>query len=212
MVLAMNEAHSSKTKFLDAAVRVIRSKGYTATTVEDLCEAASLTKGSFFHHFSSKEQLVLEAAQQFDESCKSFFAGSAYHSMKDPVDRILAYVDLRIAILEDDLPAFTCLFGTMLQETYRTHPAIRKICDRSISGHAATLESDIEEALRDRKIVHDWTAQSLALHMQAVLQGAFILAKAKGGPEIAAESIGHLKRYLELLFGKSKAKRKTGRA
>jgi TetR/AcrR family transcriptional repressor of nem operon len=45
-----------------------------------------------------------------------------------------------------------------------------------------------------------WTAESLALHMQAVLQGAFILAKAKGGAAVAAASIDHLHRYIELLF------------
>jgi TetR/AcrR family transcriptional regulator, transcriptional repressor for nem operon len=207
MVLDMAETHSSKMRFLDAVPLLIRSKGYAATTVDDLCEAAQLTKGSFFHHFSSKEQLVQEAAKHFDESCRSFFAASAYHSAKDPVDRILAYVDLRIAMLEEELPSFTCLFGTMVQETYRTHPGIREICERSICGHAQTLEKDIAEALRHRKVEHDWTARSLALHMQAVLQGAFILAKATGGPEVAAESIRHLKRYLELLFGKSKRKR-----
>ena len=37
--------------------------------------------------------------------------------------------------------------------------------------------------------------------MQAVMQGAFILAKAKGGAEVAAESVDHLARYIELLFG-----------
>lgn len=41
---------------------------------------------------------------------------------------------------------------------------------------------------------------SLALHTQAVIQGAFILAKATGGAEIAAESIDHLFRYIEMLF------------
>jgi TetR/AcrR family transcriptional repressor of nem operon len=46
----------------------------------------------------------------------------------------------------------------------------------------------------------DWTAKSLALHTQAVIQGAFILAKATGGAQIAADSIDHLIRYLELLF------------
>jgi TetR/AcrR family transcriptional regulator, transcriptional repressor for nem operon len=45
----------------------------------------------------------------------------------------------------------------------------------------------------------DWTAQSLAFHTQAVLQ-AFILAKAKSGAEIAAASIDHLRRYIEVLF------------
>jgi len=53
-----------------------------------------------------------------------------------------------------------------------------------------------------------WTAESLALHTQAVLQGAFIMAKAKGGATIAASSIEHLHRYIELLFQPAKRKRK----
>ena len=47
------------------------------------------------------------------------------------------------------------------------------------------------------EMVPDWTAKSLALHIQAVIQGAFILAKAAGGAEIAADSIDHLRRYIE---------------
>lgn len=48
---------SAKTKILDAAPPVIRAKGYAATTVDDLCEAAGVTKGAFFHHFRSKDKL-----------------------------------------------------------------------------------------------------------------------------------------------------------
>ena len=47
--------HESKIRFLDAAVQVIRAKGYSAMTIDDVCLAAGLTKGSFFHHFKSKE-------------------------------------------------------------------------------------------------------------------------------------------------------------
>ena len=54
-----------------------------------------------------------------------------------------------------------------------------------------------------------WTARSLALHTQAVLQGAFILAKATGGPEIAAQSIDHLRRYVAMLFDRHQPKEKT---
>jgi len=118
-----------------------------------------------------------------------------------PLDRILGYLEFRKARLEGGVPEFTCLVGTMVQETYATAPAIRAACERSITGHAATLEADIEAALRERNMAADWTAKSLALHTQAVLQGAFILAKATGGAEIAADSIDHLRRYIELLFG-----------
>ena len=61
---------------------------------------------------------------------------------------------------------------------------------------------NIAAAMAQHGLKADWTAASLALHTQAVLQGAFILAKAKGGPAIAADSIDHLQRYIRLLFGR----------
>jgi TetR/AcrR family transcriptional regulator, transcriptional repressor for nem operon len=90
--------------------------------------------------------------------------------------------------------------GTLVQEAYETNPAIRAACDKYISAHAATLEADIAEVMQKREMTPGWTASSLALHIQSVLQGAFILAKAKHGPKVAADCLDHLRRYLELLF------------
>jgi TetR/AcrR family transcriptional repressor of nem operon len=192
--------HESKTRLLNAAVDVIRAKGYSATRIEDVCEAANLTKGSFFHHFDSKEGLALAAADYWIEGSSAMFTSAPFHASADPLDRLLAYVDFRKTLLVGELPDFTCLAGTMVQEVYDTHPAIREACNRSISEHAATLVPDIEEALRRRKMRTNWTAESLALYIQAAIQGAFILAKAKHNREVAAASIDHLRRYLELLF------------
>jgi TetR/AcrR family transcriptional repressor of nem operon len=192
--------HESKTRFLEAALQVIRAKGYTATTVDDVCEAAGLTKGSFFHHFDSKEQLALAAADYFTEGAGALFASAPYHAPTNPLERLLAYVDFRKALLTGKLADFTCLAGTMVQEVYDTHPAIREACDRSMSGHAEMLEPDIAEAMRKYGVTGDWTARSLALYTQAVVQGSFILAKAKGGPAVAADCLDHLRRYIEMLF------------
>jgi TetR/AcrR family transcriptional repressor of nem operon len=196
------ERHESKTKLLDAALHVIRVKGYEATRIEDICEAAELTKGSFFHHFKSKEDLALAAVDYWGEMTTGFFASAPYHEPADPLDRLLAYVDFRKAILRGDLPEFTCLLGTIVQETYDSHPAIREGCNKGISDHAATLVPYIEEARRLYGVRGNWTAESLALHTQVVIQGAFILAKAKNNVGIAADSIEHLRRYIELLFNR----------
>lgn len=191
---------NAKLKLLEAALSVIRTKGYSATTVDELCAAAGVTKGAFFYHFKSKEDLGVAAADHWSETTAAMFAAAPYHGFADPLDRVLAYVAFRKTLLQGDVPDFTCLVGTMVQEIYETNPAIRDACDRSISSHAATLEADIEAAMRERGMQPDWTPKSLALHTQAVLQGAFILAKAKGGAAIAADSIDHLIRYVELLF------------
>jgi len=197
--------HESKTRLLNAALHVIRAKGYSATRIEDICEQAGLTKGSFFHHFDSKEALALAAADYWIEGTGALFASAPYHAPDDPLDRLLAYVDFRKALLMGELADFTCLVGTMVQEVYDTHPALREACNRSIAGHAATLVPDIEEAMRQRGMHPEWTAESLALYTQATIQGAFILAKATGakatgGAAVAAQCIDHLRLYVELLF------------
>jgi TetR/AcrR family transcriptional repressor of nem operon len=201
---APNEA---KTKLLDAAMHVIRAKGYSATTVDDICQIAGVTKGGFFHYFDNKEEMAVSAANHFSAMADGLFAAAPYRSLRDPVDRLLGYIDFRKAILQGELPEYTCLVGTMVQEAYETHPLIREACDRSISAHAAMLEADIAEAMRNygfstRRNLN-WTAQSLALYTQAVIQGAFILAKAKHGPEVAAACLDHLRLYVVMLFTQS---------
>lgn len=199
---------TARQKLLDAALSLIRTKGYTSTTVDDLCDKAGVTKGAFFHHFKSKEALGIAAAGYWSEMTDAFFEGAPYHKHKDPLDRVLGYIDFRKAILTGKVPEFTCLVGTMVQEVYETCPAIRKACDASITAHAAKVEADIVEAIKRHGVRGKWTARSLALHTQAVLQGAFVLAKTKRDAAVAGESIDHLRRYVELLFQPLKRKRK----
>lgn len=198
--MARKQNPSTRSNLLDAALGVIRTKGYAATSVDDICARASLSKGAFFHHFSSKEDLAVAAANYWSETTGALFADAAYHAPEDPLERVLAYVELRKQLIQGELPDFTCLVGTMTQEVYETNSVIRDACWASISGHADTLVPDIAAAMERYPVAGDFSAESLALHTQAVIQGAFIIAKASGDPQRAVESIDHLKRYISLLF------------
>src|SRR5258708_6721973 len=190
----------ARSRLLHTAMQVIRAQGYSATTVDDICRAAGLTKGAFFHHFKSKEDLAVAAAAHFSDMAERLFGTAPYREIADPLDRFLGYIDLRAAILTGPIYAFTCLLGTMVQEAYDTHPAIRRSCETYIGVHAAGIAKDIEAAKALYAPDATWSADSLALYTQAVLQGAFILAKAKGGPEVARDAVAHLRRYIEFLF------------
>jgi TetR/AcrR family transcriptional regulator, transcriptional repressor for nem operon len=200
----MAQENQPKTKLLDAALHLIRAKGYTATTVDDICHHAGVTKGSFFHHFKSKEQLAIQAAAHFAAMADHLFSHAPYNSSLDPLDRFLGYIDFRIAILKGELPQYTCLLGTMVQEIYDTHPLIREACDKALRDHVKQIAKDIQAARTLHAPDAPWTAQSLALHTQAVLQGGFILAKAQNSPAPAIESVRHLRRYVESLFNPSR--------
>ncbi|MHA6688600.1 TetR/AcrR family transcriptional regulator [Mesorhizobium sp. A556] len=194
------ERGDARTRLLEAARDVIRAKGFASTSVDDLCRMAAVTKGAFFHNFGSKEALGVAAAEFWAETTSAFFAAAPYHQSSDPLERVLAYVAFRKAIITGDPTEFTCLVGTMAQEVYTSSPDIREACGRSIFGHAATLEADIELSRREHGATDDWTAASLARHTQTVIQGGFVLAKAGSDPELARESLDHLDRYIRHLF------------
>jgi TetR/AcrR family transcriptional repressor of nem operon len=198
-------ASTSRERLLDAAVSLIRTKGYTAMRVEDVCEATGLTKGSFFHHFASKEDLAMAAAERFSARADLMFSRAAFRDEPDALGRLLAYVDFRRGAMQGDLAGFTCLLGMLAQETYSTHPQLSQSCGQHIQDHAATLEPDIAAAKAAHAPDAEWTAHSLAMFTQAVVQGAFVLAKSQHDPAVAADCLDHLRRYLELSFNKPQA-------
>lgn len=197
---------SARIKLLDAAHHVVRRKGYTATSVEEICAAAGVSKGAFFHHFASKEALGVAAAEQWTNRAAPMFEFPPYTKLEDPLDRFLGHIDFRLAMLEGPVADFSCFVGTILQESYATSDTLRAACDASISAYCERLAVDIQQALDMYETARRITALGLAHHTQAVLQGSFIMAKAKNSPEIARDSVAHLKLYVEMLFKRGESK------
>lgn len=200
MPRAARNPAETRNRLIEAAIRVIREKGYVATTVDDLCAAAGVSKGAFFHHFADKQALALGAAEEFAARADGLMESPLVRDPPTPRERLLGYLALRRALLVGDLPDVTCLFGTMVQEVWDTHPAIRDACALGIGSHAGRLVADIAAAKARHAPDADWTPESLALHTQVVIQGAFVLAKAAGDTAVAIDSLTHLERYLRLVL------------
>ena len=195
---------STRDKLLEAGLKLVRRQGFAGTSVDQLCGEAGVTKGAFFHHFASKEALGVALAGYWSNSTSTFFAAAPYHHHPDPAERVLGYIDLRIELIAGPAEGFSCVAGTMVQEAFLSSDPIRAACNSSILGNAAALEDDLAAALAQSG-ARGVTASSLARHIQAVIQGAFVLAKAEGdvgAAGAAREHLLHLRRYFEMLFAK----------
>jgi len=202
-----NASDNSRTRLLAATIDLVRANGYAATRVEDVCAAAGVTKGSFFHHFASKEDLAIAAARRWGENAVALFGGAPYMAEADPLARLLGYIRFRRDLISGEVHEWTCYAGTTIQETHETHPALREACAASIQAHLAQLTAMVEQALAAHP-VPKLGAESLATHIQAVIQGAFVMAKARQDRHVARECIDHLYRYVDLLFSQTSKKKR----
>jgi TetR/AcrR family transcriptional repressor of nem operon len=191
----------ARARLIAAARSFVRRKGFAATSVDDLCAAAAVTKGAFFHHFPSKEALGVALVDDWTETTGAMFAAHPYNSLPDPLDRVFAYIDLRREILGQPIVEFSCVAGTTVQEAFDSSPLLRAAAARSITSGIEHVRPHLAAALAEHPVA-GVTADSLARLFQVAVQGGIILAKAEGTPDPAREAFDHLERYLRLLFGR----------
>ena len=186
-------------KLLDAAIVRVRHRGFAGASVEDICQAAGVSKGAFFHHFRSKDDLAAAAAQRFNARARAQFS-DRLQSLDDPRARLLAYLRLRRDIIVGEPGDFGCYLGTIVQEAHESHAELTAACGAEIFAHAGDIEAMAAAAKARYAPDAAWSPRTLSQFTQCVMQGAFVLAKAGGGPQVARESVDHLIDYVERLL------------
>jgi TetR/AcrR family transcriptional regulator, transcriptional repressor for nem operon len=189
----------ARARLIAAARDLVRRKGFAATSLDDLCAAAGVTKGAFFHHFATKEALGVALVDDWTATTGAMFAAHPYNALPDPLDRVFGYLDLRREILGQPIPDFSCVAGTTVQEVHESSPPIRAAAGRSVTSGFAHVLPHLVAALAAHP-VPGVTAESLAHQFQVAVQGGIILAKALNDPSLAREAFDHLERYLRLIF------------
>ncbi len=192
----------AREKLLEQAQELMLAKGFVATTVDEICNAAGLTKGSFFHYFQSKEDLGKAVLDRFFHSQLERLGKSPLVKRQDPLERVYGWVDAAIEASKSPMARKGCLLGNFSQELSDTHPKIRSQCAARFSEWSELLKKELDEAKAKYVPRSRLDTQALAEHFIAIIQGSLILAKAKQDTKVLEQNLLHFKRYLQSLFGK----------
>lgn len=190
----------AKERLLDAAQRLMLAKGFAATTVDEICAAAGLTKGSFFHYFAGKDELGEAVLDRFVAGRAQAMQAGPFTRRRDPLRRVYGYLDFIGAMARRPGAPSGCLLGNFAQELSDTHPKIRARCAQHFARWTARFKRDLDEAKATHAPRAAIDTEGLAEHFIAVLEGALILAKAKQDRSQVAGHVRHFKRYVKSLF------------
>ena len=178
----------TKRKLLDSGIALMRLKGFNATSVADICEAAGTTKGGFFHYFASKEDIAKEAAALFRQEQVRSYQAAGFLDLPDPLDRVIGRLEF-LKSSERTRHIYSCLIGTLAQELSITHPDLRAIFQSTFEKMTHDLEADLAAAKALHAPDAPFSPAALASMFIAMFQGSLMVAKAAADNKVVIANI-----------------------
>lgn len=198
-------ATDTKERILDAAQDLVMQSGFSATSVDQIQEAADISRGTFFYHFSTKAELARELIRRYaehDRELTDSFMERAESLARDPLQQVLIFIRLHEEMfeeLEGEVPG--CLFASYSYEAGLFDDETHRIIADSVRYWHDLVGGKLEKAFSRREPVVPADPGVLADLGYSVLQGAFILSRVEGDESIMVEHIRQYRTYLELLGG-----------
>ena len=168
---------TAKHKLLEAALDLVLAKGYASTTVDQICEAAGASKGSFYHFFDSKEALGLAALDAYLERVGKRLDQGSHTKVLDPKERALAFVDYLVDVA-GEVWGNGCLMGSYALDVVATNPSLRAAVSDTFGRVAESYAQAFAPALEQRGDDAEQRAHALAEEFVVAIEGGIGLAKA----------------------------------
>lgn len=191
-----------KRKLIEATVRRMLVQGFAATSVDEICADAGVTKGSFFYYFASKEDICRAAMDTWAGWWVGILQAVNFNQIADPLDRIeRLFVVMEETYLNPNAGA-GCLIGTVAQEVASSNRNLGDCCEEHLNGWAEIVRQMLAEAKLAHPPKTEFDPASVAGMMLSLAQGSLLIAKTRQDRQIIRDNLQHCRAYINTLFGK----------
>src|SRR4030095_3762433 len=144
---AGDSIHATKRRLLEVGLATLLERGYNATGIQDLLVATSVPKGSFYHHFASKEDFALQVVDRYVAEVHALLDASLGDLERTPLERVRAFFE-RLTAMYAAQGYLGSLLGLLSQELAAVNTAFRRRIEGAFDGIARKLAEALEEARR----------------------------------------------------------------
>ncbi len=186
-IFHMAVSHDTRERIIEVAKKRFHQRSYADVGIKEICDEAHIQKGSFYHFFPSKRDLVLTVIDEFAADWADGFVAEAFDPKLKPMERIGYVIDAAyfwqksVKDVQGHLPG--CLFGNLALEVSTQDNILRAKLNAVFTHAKSRFKDTLDEAVEQGAITPldtDATAEA----MLAFLEGMILIAKAKNDPEV----------------------------
>lgn len=195
---------NARQRILDVAEAAILSKGYSATSIEEIIELAHITKGGFFYHFKGKNALALALVERYLVNDDAFFKSlfeRADELSEDPLQQMLIFLKL-LAEAMADLPRGHpgCLVASFIYESLQFEDDVLSLVKQGVEDWRTLFGQRIARIMEVHSPCLDTSVTELADMLTSTIEGAVVTALVLKEPEVLPQQLMQYRNYLRLQF------------
>lgn len=202
---ARTKGEKTRERLLDVAYQSIVEKGFAATSIEELVEAAGITKSGFFYHFRDKNDLARQLYDRFldeDEGILDTLAARARELSDDPLQSFLIFLNLYAQVM-DDMEALHpgCMVATVTYQERIFDPAIKQMNVEYLLRMRERFAAWLAEIAARHPPQHEVDLEALADSLTVIVEGAIILSKALADRRLMGRQTRLFRSHVRMIFG-----------
>lgn len=194
----------TRTALLDAAEQLVLERGFSGTAVDHIIDEAGVTKGAFFHHFPTKQDLaraLMERYAELDLDHLRTAMERAEQLASDPLEQLLVFLGLyRELFAELTEPYPGCLMASYIAESGLIEDATLEIARETMLAWREALGTKLREVAAVHPPRRPVDLDALADAVTVVAEGAFIVSRTLGEARVTADQFELHRTLVESLF------------
>src|SRR4051794_16968717 len=191
----------TRERLIESTIDLVLTSGYQAVGVKEICQHAHVQKGSFYHFFPSKRELVIEALNRQWARHTQLLLDPVFNESIPPLDRIVKMFEVmsehQVHLKQTYGRVYGCPFGGLAQELSTHDDALREKLTFIFQSWAGYIESALSEAIAIDDLPITTPISQMAQSILAYLEGLMLMAKTYNDPYLIQRSAQNAKMMLQ---------------
>jgi TetR/AcrR family transcriptional regulator, transcriptional repressor for nem operon len=170
---------STRDHLIDTGLKLMHSNGYNATGLSEILKEADVPKGSFYHHFGSKEGFAAAALERYTTREAEHAAAVLSDSKIPPLKCLKRYFMDLVKLYGQKGAIPGCMMGRFSLEIAAANPQLRKQISATFTHWQHTIATVVEQAIAQKELPAGTDPESLAGFLLNSWEGALLRSQAE---------------------------------